>query len=325
MPFSAAGDFPPVINGLDFLESTVELLTERATPSPRNQKYAIVHLAAAFEVVLKARLEIEQPALTWVKPEEFNEVKHSIGDFNSVKWDGTLKLVRKHCAPETKLIDKLQIKALVDMRNRIAHFGFAEETAAVEVVTTPVLDFLVTFVHDDLLPLVSEGQVTRAEEILERIRPGLGKIKALVDQRLKPARELQAKHLAHIIRCRICASYSVPILGGDATIACVVCHADFGTPTEAAWAYADANEYMVVTGGGESPVLEHQGFYCDGAATHVPAGETADGAETTILLCLTCGEDCAGVCDYCGRAVTSFAFEEAQMCSDCMDNKLARF
>lgn len=316
-------DFPPVINGLDFLESTVELLTKESTPSPRDQKYAVVHLAAAFEVILKARLEIEEPALTWAKPDEFNEAKHKVGDFKSVQWEDTLKRIRQKCGPETQLLGKPQVRSLVEMRNRIAHFGFAGTIAAVEVVTTPVLDFLVSFVHEDLLPLVAEEQVTRAEEIIERIRPGLGRIAALVKQRLAEAETLDA---THIVRCLVCAANSVPIEGGDVNIVCVVCHTDFGTPTDAAWLYSGTSAYEVVTDGGQYPVYEHNGFLCpSGAVTRMPTGEKDEGEETTALLCLTCGEECTGICQYCGRAVTTFAVPEAEMCDDCMDTRMEKF
>ncbi|MFE6639590.1 hypothetical protein ACFVFT_38250 [Streptomyces tendae] len=320
---NAATDFPPVINGLDFLESTVELLTKTPAPSARDQKYAVIHLAAAFEVILKARLEIEDPALTWVKPDEFNEAKHRVGDFKSVQWEDTLKRVRQKCAPETQLIEKPHVRALVEMRNRIAHFGFAGTTAAVEVVTTPVLDFLVSFVHGDLLALVPDRQVTRAEEIIDRVRPGLGKIGALVKQRLAAAEALNA---THVVRCLVCAANSVPIEGGDVHIICVVCQTDFGSPADAAWFYSGTSAYEVMTDGGEYPVHEHNGFLCiGGAVTSMPTGKFADGVETTTLLCLTCGEECEGVCGYCDRAVTTLAFPEAQMCGDCLDIRMERF
>jgi hypothetical protein len=252
--------------------------------------------------------ELENPELTWLKPELFNEAKHRIGDFKSVDAPDALKRISEHCVPEAKLIAKLHVTALARMRNRIAHFGLTEKRAAVEVLTTPVLDFLVTFVHDDLLALVPEEQSARAADILERVRPSMGKVQALVDTRLQPARELKAEGSAHILPCPICAALSVPIMGGEETIACVVCHTDLGTPTDAAWEYAGTSEYAVVTDGGDYPVFEHEGFYCGGAATHVP-GEAVDGVENPILLCLTCGEECVGVCSQCGRAVTTYGLD----------------
>jgi hypothetical protein len=46
--------FRPVDNGLDYLESVIEHL--RGEPDQRNLKYAVLHLQAAVEVLLKIRL-----------------------------------------------------------------------------------------------------------------------------------------------------------------------------------------------------------------------------------------------------------------------------
>ncbi|MFE7159010.1 hypothetical protein [Streptomyces sp. NPDC057636] len=193
-------DFPPVINGLDFLESTVTLLTERTTPPPRNLKYSVVHLAAAVEALLKVRLEIEDRQLTWAEPAEYVDAKHQAGNFRSAAPAVTLKRVAQSCKPTTTLTAKRRITAPARMRNRIAHFGLTEKRAAVEVLTTPVLDFLVTFVHDDLLGLIPEAPSARADDILERVRPARGG-HTLVDQRMAPARELRDKRWAHILPC----------------------------------------------------------------------------------------------------------------------------
>ncbi|MFJ5534146.1 hypothetical protein [Streptomyces sp. NPDC093261] len=61
--------FPPVRNGLDYLVSVVEHLeagTERV--SARDLKYAVLHLAAGAEVLLKARLQLEHWSLVFSDP-----------------------------------------------------------------------------------------------------------------------------------------------------------------------------------------------------------------------------------------------------------------
>lgn len=317
--------FPPVLNGLDFLESTATLLSVNGDVPPRNLKYAVVHLAAAVETLLKARLALEDPKLVWTRSELFDEAKHAAGDFNSVGWEEARKRVKKvqrECPPDTKLLEPRFFKALADMRNRFAHVGVTEDALTVEVLTTPMLDFLLAFVHTDLLPLVPDDEASDAEDALERIRPALGKIRPLVDQRMGPARELQAKGWIHVLPCRVCAALAVPI-NGDDTITCAVCHHDYGTPTEAAWTYADASEYEVVTGGGEYPVSVHD--ECGGAVTDVPTGAAEGDTEGTVLLCLSCGSECEGICGYCGQAVCSFAIPEAAMCSNCLGHKMEKF
>ncbi|WP_244302586.1 hypothetical protein [Streptomyces viridosporus] len=52
-------DFPPVPNGIDYLSEVVTRLARPdAEVSPRDLKYAVLHLQAATEVLVKARLQI---------------------------------------------------------------------------------------------------------------------------------------------------------------------------------------------------------------------------------------------------------------------------
>lgn len=57
----AALDFPPAANALDYLVSVIDHLTPDEIgdpPGPRDHKYALLHLDAAVETALKARLEL---------------------------------------------------------------------------------------------------------------------------------------------------------------------------------------------------------------------------------------------------------------------------
>ena len=49
-------DFPPIRNGVDYLVSVVNSLHGDSEVGPREVKYAVLHLQAAAEVLLKARL-----------------------------------------------------------------------------------------------------------------------------------------------------------------------------------------------------------------------------------------------------------------------------
>jgi hypothetical protein len=321
--------FPPLVNGVDFLDSTSELLAEHgANTSPRKLRYAVVHLAAALESILKARLEMADPAYTWWTPKEYNEAKHKIGDFKSVGWLGALERITEHCSPTTDVISRRHVGALANMRNRIAHFGLTDTVAAVEVLTTPVLDFLLTFTRTDVIPPATDPhEARRAREALEEMLPRLGSIKGLVAQRLAAAEGLlKERDVVRVLFCPVCTAHAVPLESGeDKKFECLVCETDFGPLDEAIAVYAGTDEYEAVTGGDEYPVWPHESLFCNGEAVYVPAGETVDGAGTAILVCLTCGEECAGFCDYCQRAVDSFAIPEADMCCDCMNIKMARF
>ncbi|MFF4140828.1 hypothetical protein ACFY0A_05425 [Streptomyces sp. NPDC001698] len=312
-------NFPPVLNGLDFLESTVDLLSVKEDVPPRNLKYAVVHLASAAETLFKARLAMKTPALVWAAPGDYDPARHVRGDFKSCGWEDARKRVIKECSLETELLEPRHFRALAQMRNRIAHVGVTESALTVEVLTTPVLDNLLTFVREDLLPLVEGGELALAEEAVERIRPGLGRIQRLVDRRMEPARELLGKWPT-ILGCPVCAALAVPVEGGG-DLTCVVCDSRLGSPREAAWIYADTSEHEVVTGGGSYPV--HR---CDECGTEAVTDVPTDGnGDASRLLCLFCGLECEGVCGYCGLAVSNFAIPDADMCGDCFEYRMQRY
>ncbi|MDR3081009.1 MAG: hypothetical protein LBV60_08785, partial [Streptomyces sp.] len=98
-------NFPALVNGLDFLVSAVGSLSgDEGKPGPRDVKYAVLHLQAAVETLLKARLEIHDPKLVWTKVSAFDQRKHEAGDFNSCSVKIALERLR----------DTVQIESAVD-------------------------------------------------------------------------------------------------------------------------------------------------------------------------------------------------------------------
>ncbi|MGW3360843.1 hypothetical protein ACWDFL_36565 [Streptomyces bungoensis] len=81
--------FPVVINGLDYLHSSVSSLA--GEPEGRALKYAVLHLQFAAETLFKARLELHDPALVWPNPAKFDARKHRLGEFYSVKPERVLE------------------------------------------------------------------------------------------------------------------------------------------------------------------------------------------------------------------------------------------
>ena len=58
-----------VENGIDFVRSGIERYFLRDAPSPRDHKYAVLHVFAGVLLLLKARLSREHPALIFSKVE----------------------------------------------------------------------------------------------------------------------------------------------------------------------------------------------------------------------------------------------------------------
>ncbi|MFH8257823.1 hypothetical protein [Streptomyces roseolus] len=229
--------FPPIANGLDYLVSVVEHLesgTER--PSARDLKYAALHLAAGAEVLLKARLQAEHWSLVFKDP---GKAKHSeLLDGSFVSCGPTEAIDRLVDIARVPIDDKDKkaVKELAERRNALQHYGLIGKAAnsfAVESKTAEVLNFLISFLDDHLLPTLSEVEQEEAEVDMERIRGGLLRIQGFVKKRLqtlgtalKPLRDRtvhcyeceQFTYVVHlpddgersIPNCRFCRTSSSP-------------------------------------------------------------------------------------------------------------------
>ncbi|MFD9904067.1 hypothetical protein [Streptomyces sp. NPDC059063] len=87
-------DFPPVENGVH-LRSVVDHLTTADPPTPRDLKYAVLHLQAAAEVLLKARLVEEHWSLVFKEPGTATRKKFEDGDFISCTTQAAVGRLRK--------------------------------------------------------------------------------------------------------------------------------------------------------------------------------------------------------------------------------------
>ncbi|WP_432252753.1 hypothetical protein [Streptomyces sp. HNM1019] len=310
--------FPPILNGLDYLESTVDLLgPKNGEPSAREVKYAVLHLQAASETLFKARLAIEDTKWVWAIPEDYEEVKHKAGDFKSVGWEDAIKRIKGKCVPETEIGPKRAYRALANMRNRFQHFGVSESHTAVEALAIPVLDNLLKFVMVDLLPNADTDDWFEADRSMERVRAGLGPIKDLVALRLGPISEQLKEHERSTLACLSCTRFTVMINGSE-PVACALCGRAYGAPSEAAWEYTDTDPYLVAKG--RDSQLVYSCAECGGAAIRTAV---ASAPERESWVCFQYGCEINGLCDSCGQAA-HIVFEEASICQDCLDSRFAK-
>ncbi|WP_262703852.1 MULTISPECIES: hypothetical protein [Streptomyces] len=311
--------FPPILNGLDYLESTVALLgPKNGEPSSRDVKYAVLHLQAASETILKARLAIEGAKWVWVFPEKYEEAKHKAGEFRSVGWEDAIKRIKDRCAPETEIGPKRAYRALANMRNRFQHLGVSESHTAVEALAIPVLDNLLKFVTVDLLPKADTDDWLEADRSMERVRAGLGPIKDLVALRLDPISEQLKEYGRSTLACLSCARFTVMINGSE-QVACALCGRTYGAASEAAWEYTGTDPYLVAKG--RDSQLVYDCAECGGVAIRTAV---ASAPERESWVCFRYGCEIDGLCDFCGQAA-HIVFEEAGLCQDCLDSRSSKF
>ncbi|MER5905156.1 hypothetical protein ABT150_34600 [Streptomyces mirabilis] len=242
--------FPPVANGIDYLKSVVDHLTVEPEPQPRDLKYAVLHLYAATEVLLKARLSQEHWALVWAEPKNATIKQRETRSFQScgagtaIERLGSVLGIRVSDA-STKAVAKLG-----KTRNQLQHDGLTQSALAIEAQAAEVLDFLLAFLHQHLERSVDASQAVELVGIKEQV----GDIKAFVRKR----RERLSRVLDPVltVQCPDCDEWAL-VLNEDGTVTCHFCD----TSTDGyrmASRYAEIvlglSEYAAVEDGGHPPV-----------------------------------------------------------------------
>ncbi len=262
-------DFTPVRNGMDYLSSAVLYLSGRAsvlfdafglTPPPttkvsellapdrplsdRDLKYAVLHLQAAAEVLLKARLVREHWSLVFKNPGNATRAAFEQGKFDSCTMDAALdRLVSIAGVPITS-DQREAIKDLAETRNALTHYGHTANAYAVEARAARVLSFLLDFVPLHLHPVLS-SEAQLVEETMEAVREKLRDIEALVKNRMQELTGILSGREDRTVICPQCRQWALVIGGGD-LVTCHFCLA-FLEPVDAVILY-----WMDVLGQDES-------------------------------------------------------------------------
>ncbi|MGW4086941.1 hypothetical protein ACWEGS_28315 [Streptomyces sp. NPDC004822] len=259
---------------MDYLDRAVAGLTEGATPpSERDLKYAVLHLQAATEVLLKARLIGEHWSLVFRKISDADIEKFKRGDFDSCTTDETIDRLAKIAQVEVSNKARDAIAKLAKDRNALMHYGHTGSAYVVEARAAQVLDFLLQFVNGELRPMLdrefqklfqlrnSEGTVSptkvyralespevqrvhrelqAVDDTMAELRLKLGRIEKLVDKRMKDlAGELNAlkSRTVHCPDCRQMALVVREEPTESEPVACRFCLLEVHNPEVAAADY----------------------------------------------------------------------------------------
>ncbi|GAA2236252.1 serine/arginine repetitive matrix protein 1 [Streptomyces indiaensis] len=224
-------DFPLVRNGLDYLTSVVEHLDENQSKvTARDVKYAVLHLQAAVEVLLKARLMAEHWSLVFSKPEDATRKALDEATLSSVTTDQAITRLRNIAAVPITDKEEKALTGLGKHRNKLQHFGLTAPARAVEAKAGEVLDFLIRFVDEELLIRLGPKERKEAERTLRGLRGGLANINTFMKERTNRIRGEVKKEGAEnrTIQCPDCDQMAL-VLGeaansdGELTVSCRFC------------------------------------------------------------------------------------------------------
>jgi ribosomal protein L37E len=307
-------EFTLVENGLDFIAKALDEL--RGDPASRNLKYAVLHLKAGTDLLLKERLRMHDWRQLFVDPEEADEKRFAEGDFVSVGTSLVLTRLRDEVGVSVASRDKRTLRRLRMLRNRIEHFAVHDATSAVLAVAARTLSFALDFVGTEIEPQGIEG---RASEDLETIRQGLNDVVAFVDERWRAIHDELARSDA-VIDCYRCGEQAF-VLGDGGR--CLFCGYRVDAETGAAdyaWLVLGSTEYDI-TKGGEWAVSR-----CPECSTETLVDTGNVGSEVPAIrwVCFNCGlawnDDQLDNCTSCGALHAT----DMDICSDCWEYKISR-
>jgi hypothetical protein len=242
--------YPLLENGLDYMEEAVERLS--GAPTSRDLKYALLHLAAAIEVLLKMRLTVEHWSLVFDKADLVSRDRYDSGDFVSVGSTEAIRRLRQVIGITISKRDEQRVMTIVKNRNRLQHFGLVDSAESIRSVSAQALDFLLTFVGRELRS-DDPGPDEPVEETLERIQSKLSDIAALVAERMESlATQLASAEL--VLDCPRCIQ---PALLLDGECHCLFCLA-VADPVDMAESYVElqlrSTRFETMKDGGMWPI-----------------------------------------------------------------------
>ncbi|MEU4173792.1 hypothetical protein [Streptomyces sp. NPDC026589] len=289
--------FPPIANGLDYLLSA----TEHLAPDPvseRALKYAILHLAAGAEVLLKARLQLEHWSLVFKDPGQATRKALEGGTLTSCTPQETLQRLRDIAGVVIDDKDMRILTQLAQHRNALQHYGLTGPTATVgpvEARSAAALDFLIRFLDEELLPALTAEELVAVQDEMTTIRGKLESIESFARKRLKRLRAVLEPVRANTVRCGECFQFAL-VIGGPRPR----CHFCWSNPPlaytlavhallELGRRVPDAAFEHVLTGSGRlGECCDRCG--CDTVMHGVMTAAYADADGGLVALCFFCAE-----------------------------------
>ncbi|WP_405419283.1 hypothetical protein [Streptomyces erythrochromogenes] len=303
-------DFPPVRNGIDYLTSVVEHLSA-PSPDPQDLKYAVLHLHAATEVLLKARLQIAHWSLVFVEPLTATREKLESGDFVSCGVEETISRLERLASVDIEHKHQQAINALTLDRNRLQHYGLTHNAYAVEARAAKVLHFLTDFIHRHLLWNLDQTEREHAELALDLIRRDLSRIKRFVSMRMNDIKGQLNSCPEYTLQCTDCDQWTAIVMdmGG---VRCLFCNTERDDAIAAAiWYTAKAGDRFITGPSArlaECPTCEIEAF----------RGEVflADAPDQPRYLCFCC--QFTTETSFCTRCARPFPANDNQSeCGTC--------
>ncbi|MBI3951048.1 MAG: hypothetical protein HY314_11410 [Acidobacteria bacterium] len=282
--------FSLVDNALDYLLSAAEHAEQ---DTPRDWKYALLHLVAGIELLLKARLGEEHWSLLFADVDKTSETALQSGDFVSVDFNPAIKRLTDIAGVVLDPEDKKRLEELRRYRNRVQHFAIDIEREALLSVMACGYNFCLNFVRTQLNDLLDE----KGQQLIHEVSIKLREFAEFVETRLAGFKgEIEGAY-NYLIDCPRC--WQETLVLGDGDPQCLFCGFT-ASPDEVA---KEVNYEA-----GPEPCPE-----CGGSCVRL--------GDQTVWVCFQCGNQ--GDYEFCGTCGELFSGEPmGGRCSACWERLL---
>lgn len=198
-------------NAVDYVLSAAE---HTRNSTPRALKYALLHLVAGVELILKARLLREHWSLLFADVDKAALGALESGDFRSIGFESACERLRGVAAVEIERSTLDYLDRLRKLRNQLQHFAIDVDLDSVKSVVARGLDFVLDFRARHL------ADASVDQRVLDEIYEHLQEFKEFVNHRMT-AIEPQLKAAPDLLDCPRC--FQRTMIVGDASPRCAFC------------------------------------------------------------------------------------------------------
>lgn len=282
-----------VENALDFVLSAARYARSTAVHDP---KYAILHLSAGIELLVKARLGNEHWSLLFADVDKATERDLKLGKIRSVDFGTACKRLER--IVDLKLADDelRHLNELRRIRNQVQHFAFKIDIGLVRSLVAKGHNFVLDFVRDNLA-----DEARTNHEKINAIRRELQELESFIDERLA-ALQPRLTAAGRLRECPNCWQETLVVDNGEPI--CLFCERDLDWKTLAE-RMSETGEVAVCPKCGECGCtlvafnIDDAGWYC--------------------VACETRGDYCR-----CSKCEDSLVNDDAGLCSNCWDDVMSR-
>jgi len=195
------------LHGLDFIATAVKQL--EATSSERDLRYALLHLAAGAELLMKSWLLKEHWSLVFEKLDEAATNRLISGKFKTATPDQCIDRLERVVRINISERARGELERLRGLRNRMIHYSMPIDEGDVRALSAGVLSELVDLIRDNC-------DLEGAEEnrLFAELLVALPKLEHYRDRRKDQLRAALAALGENAFLCPTCGDCAVTLEGG---------------------------------------------------------------------------------------------------------------